>query len=183
VAAFRTVARELGVSFGLLDEVHKINDEQRRLFVKKVRSALWTIKGKRLAVLGLAFKCGTDDVRESAAIEVIKMLLEEGAQIVAYDPAATGRAKMILGDSIRYASDAYSAAEGADALLILTEWREFLHLDLKRMKGLLRYPVVLDGRNLFSAKDMNSAGLSYYSVGRRPAEVAGNVSRTAPRPR
>jgi len=181
VAAFRTVARDLGVSFGLLDEVHKINDEQRSLFVKKVRSALWTIKGKRLAVLGLAFKCGTDDVRESAAIEVIKMLLEEGAQIVAYDPAATERAKTILGDSISYASDAYSAAEGADALLILTEWREFLHLDLKRIKKVLRYPVVLDGRNLFTAKQMNSAGLSYYSVGRRPAEVTANTVRTAPR--
>jgi UDPglucose 6-dehydrogenase len=134
-------------------------------------------------VLGLAFKCGTDDVRESAAVEVIKMLVEEGAQVVAYDPAATERARMILGDTIGYAPDAYSAAEGADALLILTEWREFLQLDLKRMKKVLRYPVVLDGRNLFTAKQMNSAGLSYYSVGRRPAELAGNVVQPVQRAR
>ncbi|MBZ5532857.1 MAG: UDP-glucose/GDP-mannose dehydrogenase family protein [Acidobacteriia bacterium] len=183
VAAFRCVARELGVEFGLLDEVRRINDEQRVRFVRKVRAALWTLKGKRLAVLGLAYKCGTDDVRDSAAIEVIKSLLEEGAHITAYDPAAAERAKLILGDSIHYAPDAYSAAEGADALLILTEWREFLHLDLKRMKKLLRYPIVLDGRNLYTAKQMGSAGLSYYSVGRQPAEVANGLSRVSPRTR
>lgn len=180
VAAFRSVAEELGIEFKLLDEVRKVNDEQRLRFVRKVRSALWTLRGKQLGVLGLAYKCGTDDVRESPAIEIIKSLLEEGAQITAYDPAAADRARLILGNSITYAPDAYTAAEGADALLVLTEWREFLHLDLKRVKSLLRYPIVLDGRNLFSPHDMTSAGLSYYSVGRPAAEVANGLSRGAP---
>jgi UDPglucose 6-dehydrogenase len=180
VDAFRIVAAEMGIDFKLLDEVRKVNEDQRGNFVRKVRSALWTLRGKRLAVLGLAYKCGTDDVRESPAIEIIKSLLAEGAQITAYDPAATDRARVILGDSVTYAADAYTAAEGADALLVLTEWREFLHLDLKRMKKLLRYPLVLDGRNLFSPQEMIGAGLSYYSMGRAPADAPGSHSRGTP---
>jgi UDPglucose 6-dehydrogenase len=172
IAAFRAVARDFGCQFGLLDEVHRINDEQRQRFLKKVRGALWTLKRKRLAVLGLAFKDGTDDVRDSPAIEIVKGLLDEGCNIVAFDPAAMGRARALLGDSISYAPDAYAAAKGADALLILTEWKEFASLDLHRLKELLNYPIVLDGRNLYSPQDMARAGLSYYSVGRTAVEVS-----------
>jgi UDPglucose 6-dehydrogenase len=171
VAAFRAVAKEYGYQFGLLDEVHRINQEQRVRFMKKVRTALWTLKKKRLAVLGLAFKDGTDDVRESPALEIIESLLEEGCQITAYDPAAMDRARGLLGETISYAPDAYAAARGADALLILTEWKEFESLDLPRLKALLNYPIVLDGRNLYRREDMASAGLHYYSVGREASEA------------
>ena len=178
VAAFRAVAKEYGYQFALLDEVHRINDEQRRRFLKKVRAALWTLKKKRLAVLGLAFKDGTDDVRESPAIEIIESLLEEGCKITAYDPAAMDRAKEVLGEVISYAPDAYAAAKGADALLILTEWKEFASLDLPRLRKLLNYPIVLDGRNLYRREDMAGAGLHYYSVGREAAEVPHPLSKS-----
>ena len=166
VAAFRAVTHEFGFEFPLLDEIKRINDEQRVRFVHKVQTALGTIKGKRLAVLGLAFKDGTDDVRESPAIKVIEQLLEEKCQITAFDPAAMDRAKQILGSRINYASDPYAAADGADALLILTEWKEFASLDLVRIKRLLGSSIVLDGRNVFSQTEMSQAGLSYHSIGR-----------------
>lgn len=166
VAAFRAAAREHGYKFELLDEVHRINEQQRQRFLKKVRTALWTLKNKRLAVLGLAFKNGTDDVRDSPAIEIIQSLLAEGCHITAFDPAAMQRARAVLGDSIIYASDAYAAAKDADALLILTEWEEFATLDLAHVRELLNYPIVLDGRNLYSPQQMVEAGLDYYSVGR-----------------
>ncbi len=172
IAAFRAVARDFGCQFGLLDEVHRINEEQRQRFLKKVRGALWTLKKKRLAVLGLAFKDGTDDVRDSPAIEIVKGLLEEGCNIVAFDPAAMDRARGVLNDSISYAPDADAAAKGADALLILTEWKEFASLDLPRLRELLNYPIVLDGRNLYSPQDMAQAGLNYYSVGRATVDVS-----------
>jgi UDPglucose 6-dehydrogenase len=175
VAAFRAVTHEFGFEFPLLDEIKRINDEQRVRFIGKVRSAVRTIKGKRLAVLGLAFKDGTDDVRESPAIKVIQQLLEEKCHITAFDPAAIERARQILGNRIDYAPDAYAAADGADALLILTEWKEFASLDLVRIKRLLRSPIVLDGRNVFSQAEMAEAGLSYFSIGRPALEAAGRL--------
>ncbi len=175
VAAFRAVTREFGYEFALLDEIKRINEEQRARFIRKVRGALRTLKNKKLAVLGLAFKDGTDDVRESPAIKVIDMLLEEKSRIVAFDPAAMERARQILGEKISYASDAYAAAEGADALLILTEWKEFANLDLPRIKRLLRSPIVLDGRNLFDRSEMAAAGLTYHSIGRPAVEVSHSV--------
>jgi UDPglucose 6-dehydrogenase len=172
VAAFRSAAREHGYKFELLDEVHRINEQQRHRFLKKARTALWTLKDKRLAVLGLAFKDGTDDVRESPAIEIIKSLLAEGCHIVAFDPAAMESAKRVLADSVVYADDAYSAAKGSDALLILTEWKEFAALDLSRIRELLNYPIVLDGRNLYSPKQVAAAGLDYYSMGRATVKIS-----------
>jgi len=164
--AFRTVARENGYHFGLLDETVRVNDEQRQRFLKKVRKALWTLKGKRLAVLGLAFKNGTDDIRESPALCIIRELLREGCTIVAYDPAAMKRAGEELGGAVTFTESPYGALRDADACLILTEWEDFAALDLGRMKGLLRYPIVIDGRNLFNPAAMERAGLNYYSVGR-----------------
>jgi UDPglucose 6-dehydrogenase len=172
VAAFRAVAREFGFEFPLLDEITRINEEQRARFIRKVRGALRTIKGKRLAVLGLAFKDGTDDVRESPAILVIEKLLEEKCQVIAFDPAAMDRARQVLGNKIHYAADAYAAADGADVLLILTEWKEFANLDLVRIKRLLRSPIVIDGRNVFSQSEMTEAGLNYQSVGRPTLEAS-----------
>jgi UDPglucose 6-dehydrogenase len=167
--AFRAVARECGYEFRLLDEVMRINEEQRQRFVRKVRSALWTLRGKKLGVLGLAFKGGTDDIRESPAILLIKSLLQEGCEICAYDPAAHVRATEELQATVRLAESAYDAARGADALLILTEWEEFAALDLKRLRAELKYPIVIDGRNLYDPEVMASNGFTYYSVGRAAA--------------
>jgi len=168
VAAFRYVAEQLGVDFGLLREVEKINAEQKRRFFQKVRSALWTFRGKKLAVLGLAFKGGTDDIRESPAIELISQFLKEGCIVTAYDPAAIERTKQVLPPSgtLSYARDAYEAAKDADALLILTDWQEFSELDLDRLHYTLRYPIVIDGRNLFDREIMTRHGFTYLSVGR-----------------
>jgi UDPglucose 6-dehydrogenase len=172
VAAFRSAARKFGYKFELLDEVHRINEQQRVRFLRKVRMALWTLRGKKLSVLGLAFKDGTDDVRESPALQIIQALVAEGCEITVFDPAAMANAKGVLGDSVRYAPDAYSAAENADALLILTEWKEFAALDLPRIKKLLKYPIVLDGRNLYSPAEMAKAGLDYHSMGRAPLQTS-----------
>jgi UDPglucose 6-dehydrogenase len=169
--AFRAVAQECGYDFRLLEEVIRINEDQRRRFLRKVRSVLWTFRGKRLGVLGLAFKGGTDDIRESPALLVVQELLREGCRICAYDPAAMDRAKEVLTKGVDFATDAYEAAKGADALLILTEWEEFASLDLERLRKLLKYPIMLDGRNLYDPAVMAENGFSYYSVG-RPATVS-----------
>jgi len=166
--AFRAVARECGYDFGLLDEVIRINEDQRQRFLRKVRSALWTLRGKRLGVLGLAFKGGTDDIRESPAVLLVQSLLQEGCTIAAYDPAAVDRAREVLQGKIEFTANAYDAAKDADALLILTEWDEFSALDLSRLGRLLKYPIVIDGRNLYDPEVMAAHGFTYYSVGRIP---------------
>ena len=182
VAAFRYVAEQLSVDFGILSEVEKINEQQKRRFFNKVRSALWTFRGKRLAVLGLAFKGGTDDVRESPAFDIIRMMLDEGCTIVAHDPAAAERAKEELpaSPSMQYADNAYLAAQDADALLILSDWQEFGELDLDRLQGALRYPIVIDGRNLYDPQEMLERGFTYLSVG-RPAMYPARESAGARR--
>src|SRR6202142_1662698 len=176
IMAFRSVARECGYEFRLLDEVMRINEDQRQRFLRKVRTALWTLRGKRLGALGLAFKGGTDDIRESPAILLVQALLQEGCQIAAYDPAATARAREVLNSSTEFVNDPYEAARDADALLILTEWEEFATLDLDRLHKLLKYPIVIDGRNLYDPDVMAARGVTYYSVGRPagiPAVTAG----------
>src|SRR5579859_7107140 len=166
VMAFRAVAHEHGYEFRLLDEVMRINEEQRRRFLRKIHDALWTLRGKRLAILGLAFKGGTDDIRESPAMLLVKELLQEGCKITAYDPAAMDRAREILNSTISFANSPYEAAQTADALLILTEWEEFANLDLDRLRQELKYPIVIDGRNLYDPEAMAAQGFTYYSVGR-----------------
>jgi len=166
VMAFRAVARECGYDFRLLDEVMRINEDQRERFLRKVRSALWTLRGKHLGVLGLAFKGGTDDIRESPALFLVQALLQEGCKITAYDPAAMDRTQEAMNCNLKYASSAYEAASGADALLILTEWEEFANLDLARLNRELKYPIVIDGRNLYDPEVMAAHGFTYYSVGR-----------------
>ena len=163
------MAQECGYEFRLLDEVMRINVEQRHRFLRKVRSALWTLRGKRIGILGLAFKGGTDDIRESPAILLVESLLQEGCQIAAYDPAAMDRAREFLNSKVDFVSSSYEAAAGADALLILTEWEEFGTLDLKRLYKSLKYPIVIDGRNLYDPEMMARCGFTYYSVGRQAA--------------
>lgn len=167
LSAFRAVARECGYEFRLLDEVMHINEDQRQRFLRKVRTALWTLKGKQLGVLGLAFKDATDDIRESPAISIIESLVAEGCRVKAYDPAATRRAAEVLpASAVSFVSSPYEAAENADAMLVLTEWQEFKSIDLSRIKKALRYPIVIDGRNLFSPSDMQKHGFIYLSIGR-----------------
>jgi len=178
VAAFRSVADQMGVDFSLLTEVEKINAQQKTRFLRKVRSALWTLRGKKLGVLGLAFKGETDDIRDSPAIELIKMFLAEGCSIVAYDPAAISRTKEVLpeGPAMQYVADSYAAAADSDALLILTDWAEFGKLDLARLNSSMRYPIVIDGRNMYDPTVMSKQGFTYLSVGRPAAHPTREVS-------
>lgn len=171
VAAFRSVADQLGVDFSLLSEVENINATQKVRFVRKVRSALWTLRGKRLGVLGLSFKGETDDIRDSPAIELIKLFIAEGCSIVAFDPAAMERTQHVLpvGPQIKYAADAYEAATDIDALLILTDWAEFKDLDLVKLNSSMRYPIVVDGRNMFDPTTMAANNFTYVSIGRPTA--------------
>lgn len=168
VAAFRHVAEQVGVEFGLLREVEKINEDQKQRFFQKIRSALWTFRGKRIGVLGLAFKGGTDDIRESPALDIVQRLLAEGCVVCAYDPAAAERCQEVIPQSanMRYVDDPYMAAQDADALLILNDWQQFAELDLSKLHYTLRYPIVIDGRNLYDPATMTEAGFTYLSVGR-----------------
>ncbi len=168
VAAFHWVAQQRGVDFQLLQDVRKINETQKEVFFNKVLSALWTLRGKRLAALGLSFKGNTDDIRESPAIDLIRKLLEAGATVTAYDPAAMERAKEVLPPSerIRYAASIYEAAQDADAVLILTDWKEFADIDLMRLNQAVRFPIVIDGRNLYKPQIMLDHGFTYVSMGR-----------------
>jgi UDPglucose 6-dehydrogenase len=170
IAAFRSVVEQSGVNFRLLEEVRRINDLQLDIFFKKIRAALWTLRGKKLAVLGLAFKGGTDDIRESPAIELVKRLLEADAQVAAYDPAAMARAEQVLPVSgkMTYAANVYDAAQDAHALLILTDWPEFAELDFARLHQTLKFPIVIDGRNLYDPHAIHEQGFTYVSVGRPP---------------
>ena len=129
------------------------------------------MRGKHLAALGLAFKCDTDDVRESPAIEIVKKLLQAGAVVTAYDPAAMERAKEVLppAANMKYAGDLYEAAKDADAVLILTDWKEFAAIDLARLNRALHFPIMIDGRNLYKPQEMQSHGFTYVSVGRQAA--------------
>jgi UDPglucose 6-dehydrogenase len=164
------VAEQCNYEFGLLTEVMRVNTEQRTRFLKKVRNALWTLRGKRLGVLGLAFKGDTDDIRESAALEIISALLKEGACVCAYDPAAIPKAKEVLEkNNMSYAADPYMAAAGCDAVLILTEWKEFAQLDLEKLRSVVKHPILIDGRNLYRPADVARAGFVYHSIGRSVA--------------
>jgi UDPglucose 6-dehydrogenase len=179
VAAFHWVAQRKGVNFQLLQEVRKINETQKDVFFNKVSTALWTLRGKRLAALGLAFKGDTDDIRESPAIDVIGKLLEAGASIAAYDPAAMDRAKAVLppSEKLNYSASIYEAAKGADAVLIMTDWKEFANIDLVRLNQAVHFPIVIDGRNLYKPKEMLDHGFTYVSMG-RPTCYQGEESKS-----
>jgi len=192
VAAFHWMAQLHGINFQLLQEISAINDAQRNIFFNKVVAALWTLRGKRLAALGLSFKGDTDDIRDSPAIEVIKKLLEAGATVTAYDPAAMEGAKAVLppSEKMRYAADLYEAAKDADAVLILTDWKEFAEIDLARLNQVVRFPIIVDGRNLYKPQSMQDQGFTYISMGRptsnhaqqdEPQRGAGPIGRFTPK--
>ncbi len=168
VKAFIRIAQDYGLDFGLLREVDRINQERPVKFVEKVKRVLWSLKDKKLAVWGLAFKPNTDDIREAPSIKIVDMLLREGAKLSLYDPKAMENFKLLFpeGKDISYAKDPYSAVENAEALLILTEWEEFKKADLKRVKSLMALPIIVDGRNVYEPPEVRALGFEYYPVGR-----------------
>jgi len=165
VDAFIKIAEKLGYDFALLKEAKNVNRKMRFHIIEKLKGAVWNLKDKKIAVLGLAFKPNTDDMRNAPSIDIINYLFKEGAKVVGYDPKAMDKARMII-ENLEFAGDAYDAMNGADAVLILTEWDEFRKLDIQKMKSLLKTPVVIDGRNLFSPDEMKIAGFIYKSIGR-----------------
>ena len=165
VAAFIKISQKKGYPFKLLKEVEEINNSQVMHFVKKIEDALWNLNGKKIAVLGLAFKPGTDDLREAPSIKVITELKKEGAHINAFDPAAIENAKKQL-FGIEFHKNLHDCIKGADAAVILTEWAEIKNLDLKKAKELMKKPLIIDGRNIFDPKTMEQNGFTYISIGR-----------------
>ncbi|MEM1082627.1 MAG: UDP-glucose/GDP-mannose dehydrogenase family protein [Verrucomicrobiota bacterium] len=174
IKAFINISETLGQPFGLLKEVERINADQMIYFLDKIREKLWVFREKKFALWGLAFKQNTDDVRESVAIKMAKIMLEEGATLVATDPEAIGTAKRFgeLEGDISYTEDMYEALDGADALVIATEWPQFATADLEEVAKRLRTPLVFDGRNLLDPEDIKAAKLEYHAIG-RPAVSKG----------
>jgi UDPglucose 6-dehydrogenase len=165
VQAFVHLAGTVGVDFDILKAAERVNKQRVDRFFEKIRKALWVVKGKRVAVLGLAFKANTDDIRFSPALEVVKGLLSEGAQVHASDPEAISRAKIAL-PQVSYHTDPYEALRDAEAALVCTEWDVFRTLDWERAGNLMARRLVLDGRNLYSPSKMRKLGFEYYSFGR-----------------
>jgi UDPglucose 6-dehydrogenase len=163
--AFIRIAEKSGCDFSLLKEVEKINQQRVGLFVEKVRKELWVVRGKKIAVWGLAFKPNTDDVRFAPSIALVKSLLHEGAEVRAYDPEAMEKAKSEI-PNIAYCSNPYHAAEGTDAIVVVTEWDEFRRLDWNRLRTAVERPLVVDGRNMLDAQELARHGFHYVSVGR-----------------
>ncbi|MGG3559209.1 UDP-glucose/GDP-mannose dehydrogenase family protein [Peribacillus frigoritolerans] len=173
VKALLHTANLNGVHFSLLKETVAINDFQQELLVTKAINRLGDLKGKKVAMLGLAFKPETDDMREAPSIKIARSLTKLGAEVVAYDPVAVDNAKNILGDTIRFASTVREAAVNADAVFIVTEWKEFRLLDLKTLMTTMRRPIVFDGRNCLEEDRIRACKkIEYYPIG-RPAIVIG----------
>ena len=173
--AFVRMAEDNGCDFRLLREVERVNLGQLEIFLEKLRKAMWIVKDKTIAVWGLAFKAQTDDLRFSPAMSVVERLLEEGASVRAYDPQAMPFAAARL-PAIELFSSAIEAAEGADAVLLLTDWPEFLELDLERLRQVMTRPLLLDGRNLFAPATVQRAGFDYVAMGRAtPAPLRQSV--------
>jgi UDPglucose 6-dehydrogenase len=160
---------DFGSELSLLTLVDKINKEQRLRFFNKIKNYFNNdLKEKKFAVWGLAFKPNTDDMREAPSVPLIKMLLESGARVKAFDPASMENAKFYLNDRIEYARNMYDALPDSDALIIFTEWNEFRNPDFKKVRSLLKNPVIFDGRNVYDLDDMAELGFTYYSIGRKP---------------
>ncbi len=165
VQAFIHLAASVGVDFDLLKATERVNKQRIDRFLEKVHKALWVVKGKHVAVLGLAFKANTDDIRFAPALEIVKKLIEEGAIVHATDPEAISRTRALF-PNVTYHEDPYDALRGADAALVCTEWDIFRNLDWKRAKSLMARALVVDGRNLYSPNQMRDLGFEYYSFGR-----------------
>lgn len=167
VSALHNMAGANGYDFKLLSAVIDVNNRQRDLFVKKVEHALGGVRGRKLAVWGLAFKGGTDDVRESAAIDIAQRLFARGADLAVYDPAAMENGRRAFGDRVEFATTAIDAAIGADALLVLTDWSEFRDISFETLREQMMSPIIFDGRNWLADLKLPDRGFRYYGVGIR----------------
>jgi UDPglucose 6-dehydrogenase len=161
-------AARLGYDFRLLRAVVEVNRERPLHFVENIAKVLAPLDDKVVGVLGLAFKPNTDDMREARSVEVIAQLLEAGATVRAYDPVAIDNARAVLPTAVQYAASAYEAAQGADAVALVTEWNEFKFLNLERLRSVMRRPLVFDGRNVWEPERMRRLGFEYHSIGRKP---------------
>ena len=166
VKALLKSSADLGYEFKILRAAEAVNESQKTRIVGKMEAYFGDLKGRTFALWGLAFKPRTDDMREAPSISIIRSLLSKGASVTAYDPEATASARRLFGDQIRYCDKSYDALAGADALAVVTEWNEFREPDFKRMRQLMRSPVVFDGRNIYSPDQMRALGFTYFSIGR-----------------
>ncbi len=169
VRALGSIMRETGLDAGILDAIEEVNERQKRFLLERCLARFGDdLTGRRFAIWGLAFKPNTDDMREAPSLVTIRGLLERGARVVAHDPVAMEEARRILGDRIDFGARNYDVLEGADALLIHTEWNPYRRPDFARIRQLLARPVIFDGRNLYSDRTMRELGFEYHSVGRAP---------------
>jgi UDPglucose 6-dehydrogenase len=171
VQALAATAREYGYIPRVLDSIEAVNNDQKLVMYSIIRKHFGrSLKGRTIAVWGLAFKPQTDDMREAPSIVIINKLLKAGAEVRAYDPVALETARQVFGTSIAYAHTQYSVLKNADALVLATEWNEFRNPDFSRVKSLLKKPVIFDGRNQYSLEEMRELGFTYYSIGRPPVK-------------
>jgi UDPglucose 6-dehydrogenase len=173
--ALRHMANEAGYDFKLLNATIETNQAQRTIVLQKLEQALGGLNGRRIAVLGAAFKPNTNDLREAPSLTLIALMLEKGASVHVYDPVALDELRKLFGARIQYHDDLYEAAAGADSLLIVTEWRQIVDMDLDRMKELMTLPIIVDGRNCLNRDAVRAKEFAYYSIGResikRPSPV------------
>lgn len=165
VKALAFMAEEMGHEPRILNSVMTVNSLRRSMIVNRLRNLTGELKGKTIALLGLAFKWNTDDMRDAPSVDIAEALLKAGARVRAYDPVAMDAAKDLL-PKVEMAKDAYDLAQDADALLVVTEWNEFKNLDLERLRNSMRQPVILDGRNIYQPEQMRSLGFTYQGIGR-----------------
>ncbi len=165
VKALISIAKDNDYPFSLLEEVELINHQSRRDVVRKARKLLGELRGKKIGILGLAFKSNTDDMRDAPAIDIINLLQNDGAEITAFDPKAMESSTAVL-KNIGYTKDAYSVADKADLLIVLTEWNEFKELDFEKIKKSMKTPNIIDGRNLYDPEQLRSQGFNYMGIGR-----------------
>lgn len=167
IRALQKTANEHGLELRVIRAVTEVNNDQKKLLARKITRHFGDdLRGLRIGVWGIAFKPNTDDIREAPALTLIEDLLRMGAEVAAYDPQAMENAEESLGGRVRFASSAYDAVQAADALVLVTEWSEFREPDFPRMLGIMRQPVIFDGRNVFNPAKLRSAGFTYFGIGR-----------------
>lgn len=165
VSALVHIGRDNGYDFRLLPEVLAVNHRQRLLFLKKVKEAVGSVRGKSLAVWGLSFKPNTDDLRDAPSLTILPALAAQGAKLRAYDPVSMPKARSLF-KGTKFCRDPYEAAQGAEAVLLLTEWNEFKQVDFQKLKAIVKQPILVDGRNMYEAQEMAEKGFEYHGMGR-----------------
>lgn len=165
IDAFITIARKSGYDFELLKAVKEINEGQKRHLLKKIKGALWLLKDKHIAILGLSFKPNTDDLRNAPALDIILELQKDGAKVKAFDPQSMDKASRIL-SGVKFCKDVYDAARGSDCLVVTTEWNEFKEIDFPRLKRMMAQPIIVDARNIYEPRELKKLGFRYIGIGR-----------------